>query len=447
MSRLFDTIASGDVAALETALSEGETKNLNAPNSTGEYPVHAAVKARGVKLVEVLCKAGANVNQPSDESGSMKGYTPAHYAARNGDVDMILLLAKFKADFNREANDHWKPVHCAAFAGKRLALLALLDNGAEVDARNQHGHTPLIYAANHGRVDDVRQLLARGASMITQDPNGDSLMHHVFHYQMSKLFEGGYDVPDVQLDVAVVLAINSVPIDLKNNDGNVCDFYLKDDIPSLMNLIRIIHHNSEKFRASKTEWNYMTLLSARVEHFLGMGLEMKHAMDLYETVRKVEQERNDAKKRRDEERPAGGCPVMRTKKKSPAAGGEAAAAPSAGGHPPIGDKLPDPNGPDPSGGQCPFFKKKEVAEPAAHSAPQPPAFAPPAPAAAPSLLANAFDGGHKKPSDAIPRPLQAVAPFSIEFIYENRTSVMLMVICFFCGVWFEQMMARVFRRV
>jgi hypothetical protein len=443
MSRIFEIIASGDVAALQAGLGDGETKNLNVSNASGEYPIHAAVKAKGVKLVEVLCKAGANVNQPSEESGSMKGYTPAHYAARSGDIDMILLLAKFKADFNREADDHWKPVHCAAFAGKRLALLALLDNGAEVDARNQHGHTPLIYAANHGRIDDVRQLLSRGASVITQDPNGDSLMHHVFHYQMSKLFEGGYDIPDVQLDVAVVLAINNVPIDVKNNDGNTYDFFLKDDIPSASSLVRVLAHNGEKFRASKTEWNYNTLLSARVEHFLGMGMEMKHAMDIYELVRKVDQERIDAKKRRDEERPAGGCPVMRGKKKPAAPAGEAPAS----GHPPIGDKLPDPNGPDPSGGQCPFFKKKEAPLPAV-AAPAPPAAAAAAPAKVSQAIAHAFDETSGKVFAQGAPPTPSVAPsLSLAFLFENRTQLMMMAICFFCGIWFEQMMARLFRRV
>lgn len=444
MSRLFDVIAGGDIAALQATLSDGETKALNSPNASGEYPIHSAVKAKGVKLVEVLCKAGANVNQPSDESGSMRGYTPAHYAARTGDVDMLLLLAKFKADFNREADDHWKPVHCAAFAGKRLALLALLDNGADVDAKNQHGHTPLVYAANHGRIDDVRQLLSRGASINTSDPNGDSLMHHVFHYQMSKLFEGGYDVPDVQLDVAVLLAINNVAVDAKNNDGNTYDFYVKDDIPSVSDLVRVLAHNGEKFRASKTEWNYNTLLSARVEHFIGMGLEMKHAMDMYELSHKVEKERVDAKKRRDEERPAGGCPVMRGKKKP--AGGAAAAPGASAGHPPIGDTPPDPNGPDPSGGQCPFFKKKEPVAAAAEPAPVAAAAAVPAPFAKLAEVIAPLTAKAPAGPAGPPAPPGAPIGLNLAFVMENSTQLMLMAICFFCGIWFEQMMARIFRR-
>lgn len=440
--KLPEAIESGKLDELRAALAE-HANSINHSDVNGEYPIHKAVKAKSVKMVEMLIEAGANINQASEETGSMRGYTAAHYAARNGDVDTILLLAKKKADFTREAGDHWQPVHCAAFSGKRLALLALLDNGANVNAKNQHGHTPLVYAVNHGRTGDVREILSRGASLEVADPNGDSLLHHCFHYQMSKLFEGEYEMPEVQLDVAVSLAIAGCAVDSKNNEGNTADFYLKDDIPSLLNVLKIIAHNAEKFRSSKTDWNYMTLVGAKPEHFLGIQLDMKHAMDLYEQIKKVEEERKSSKKRREEERPAGGCPVMRGKKKKP---NEAAEGPGAsGGHPSVEDaKKYDPNGPDPSGGQCPFFKK-----PAPTSVPEeaPPvraavATTPPANVSSPTLQSYTKD--MMTASGATPNTKSTVPEFGWVFLYENRTSVMLMLICFFMGMIFEQWCGRLF---
>ncbi|CUF10436.1 Hypothetical protein, putative [Bodo saltans] len=452
--KIVEAIESGKLDELKAALSE-HASSINHSDINGEYPIHKAVKAKSVKMVEMLIEAGANINQASEEVGSMRGYTAAHYAARNGDVDSILLLAKKKADFSREAADHWHPVHCAAFSGKRLALLALLDNGADVNAKNQHGHTPLVYAVNHGRTGDVRELISRGASLEVSDPNGDSLLHHCFHYQMSKLFEGEYEMPEVQLDVAVLLAIAGYGVDKKNNEGNTADFYLKDDIPSLMNVLKIVSHNSEKFRSSKTEWNYMTLVGAKPEHFLGIQLEMKHAMDLYEQFKKVEQERKDAKKRREEERPAGGCPVMRGKKKKPEAAGAAAEGSSAA-HPSADEmKNYDPNGPDPSGGQCPFFKKPATSAPAAETdrrRPTPVAASAPAAVVA-KPVAAALDsyaqGLAVQPVHQQQQQLKAVggAPeLTWAFVYENRTSVMMMLICFFGGMIFEQWCSRILGR-
>jgi hypothetical protein len=442
--KISEAIESGKLDELKAALSE-HASTINHSDINGEYPIHKAVKAKSVKMVEMLIDAGANINQASEEVGSMRGYTAAHYAARNGDVDSILLLAKKHADFSREAADHWHPVHCAAFSGKRLALLALLDNGADVNAKNQHGHTPIVYAVNHGRTGDVRELISRGASLEVSDPNGDSLLHHCFHYQMSKLFEGEYEMPEVQLDVAVLLAIAGYSVDKKNNEGNLADFYVKDDIPSLLNVLKIVAHNSEKFRSSKTEWNYMTLVGAKPEHFMGIQLEMKHAMDLYEQLKKVEQERKDAKKRREEERPAGGCPVMRGKKKKPEA---AAAEGSAAAHPSSEEmKNYDPNGPDPSGGQCPFFKKPATSAPT-ETVTAAPASAVTAAPAVPKPVAAALDNYSKGLAAQPVQQLKAAGAPELNwaFVYEHRTSVMMMLICFFGGMIFEQWCNRVLGR-
>lgn len=447
MSTIYEAIVSGKIDAVKSALVD-DAANINRAAPNGEYPLHAAVKAKSVKMVEMLIAAGANVNQASEETGSMRGYTAAHYAARNGDVDVILVLAKAKADFRREAHDHWQPIHCATFSGKRNAMIALLDNGADIHAKNQHGHTALVYAVNHGRTSDVRELLSRGATLTISDPNGDSMLHHCFHYQMSKLFEGEYDVPEVQLDVAVVIAIAGCPVDAKNNEGNTADFYLKDDVPAFSSVLKIISHNVEQFRASKTEWNYMTLLTAKPEHFMGMGMDMKHAMDLFENMKKTEKERQDAKKRREEERPEGGCPVMKGKKKK--AGADA--APS--GHPDVDVSKVDPNGPDPSGGQCPFFKKKAPAAPEIAVLPTPPAVVQPvaaressAPFKPPQLDSyTASLAGPPLQKPAAAGPVFVGSPFTWEFLFEHRTTVMMMLICFFCGMIFEQWSARLFGR-
>ena len=53
-------------------------------------------------------------------------------------------------------------------------VASLLDRGADVNARNSAGQTPLILAAQNGHILSMRVLLDRGADINAQDDRGDS---------------------------------------------------------------------------------------------------------------------------------------------------------------------------------------------------------------------------------------------------------------------------------
>jgi Ankyrin repeats (many copies) len=57
-------------------------------------------------------------------------------------------------------------LHSAAASGDTVQTTALLNQGAALDTRDEHGRTPLMLAVMQGRLDVVRLLLNRGA-----DPN------------------------------------------------------------------------------------------------------------------------------------------------------------------------------------------------------------------------------------------------------------------------------------
>ena len=483
MSALYEAVATNDLEAVKACLATPEGKaKLNQAGGEGDTPLIKAVRLRNNGILEALVAAGANVNLGSDEMGSTKGYTPLHFACREGDLDAINILVKAKADVNRQSADGWAPLHSAAFSGKRQAISLLIEKGAKLDVYTDQGVTPLVYVAAKGMVPSLREMLLKKPSFIVKDSQGDSLMHHVFQYQMQKMFEGEYDLPECQYDVGVVLAVAGAPLDDKNHEGKTAFEYLDEEMPAYHNVLRIVSHNAEKFQKSKTEWNYMTLKAARIELLVGMGLELKHAVDLAENCKLMEDQRQLELKRKEDERPAGGCPVMRGGRKKKAFSKDM--------------EIPK-DGSDPSNGQCPFFQKKkegskveEIDEekPAKASTPAKPGTGHgeatmvdtphgkmeiPADGSDPSKGQCPFfqmkakrEAQEKAAAAAAATTNTSTVPKSVELptsnspskqaqvvvtkehpptlfaiVYENRTFVMALVIAFFMGIWFEQLIA------
>lgn len=445
MSTLSEAVARNDADLVTQLLSGSGKAELNVAGANGETVLHTAIKAKNLAIAELLLKAGANVNQGSDERGTTRGYTACHFAARQGDVDAIELLAKFKADLNRGAADGWAPIHTACFAGKSAAMQKLLLLGADAEAKNEHGMTPIVFAANHGRAADVRFLVKHGANPNFVDTQGDTLLHHALHFRLQEMFEGEYDMPECQYDVVVALAIAGAPVDKANHQGKVACTFTNESIPALQDVLRILAHNRERLiAAGGTDLNYISLLHAPVQAFISMGVDAKHAKDLFESMQKCDQQRLADKKQRDESRPAGGCPVMKSKKNKGGATAENKGGAATPAHPPM-DLSDVPPGTDPSNGQCPFFQKKAQQE--AHSAATAPV---PTPAEAPQRSVAPLAELSNKAAPPLPSYLGATTPVKYHqaehvvpsltwaYVYENRTILLLMALSFFLGSWFEQ---------
>lgn len=96
------------------------------------------------------------------------GFTPLHYAAFFGQPEAAKLLIERGADLearstNREFALDAAPLHSAVAARERGTIEVLLDAGADVNAVQHGGFTPLLEAAQTGQADVVELLLERGA--------------------------------------------------------------------------------------------------------------------------------------------------------------------------------------------------------------------------------------------------------------------------------------------
>jgi ankyrin repeat protein len=108
-----------------------------------------------------------------------EGRTAAHIAAELGHGDVIIELARFGADLGATDSEGDSPLHGAAAVGHTDVIELLLQSGVQVDQPNllQHNSTPLHLACEARRVQAVRILLQRGASVAARGFGGRTAVH------------------------------------------------------------------------------------------------------------------------------------------------------------------------------------------------------------------------------------------------------------------------------
>jgi len=104
----------------------------------------------------------------------VKGSSPVALVTMMPDekIDIIEYLAKQGADLEARDNDGNSPMDTAAIHGKINIIKCLARCGAKVDARNNDGQTPLFIAALMGETKSIKCLASLGADLNAPDNNG-----------------------------------------------------------------------------------------------------------------------------------------------------------------------------------------------------------------------------------------------------------------------------------
>jgi ankyrin repeat protein len=150
-----------------------------------------------------------------------EGSTPLHTGARYGVVEVVGLLLEEGANVNARDEDTWTPLHRGAQYGHIGVVRLLLEKGANINVQTvRTRQTALHLATREGHVEVVRLLLDKGANVSAQKDHGSTLLHFATRFghidAVRVLLEKGANVDQTDDDGLTSLhtAANSGRVDV-----------------------------------------------------------------------------------------------------------------------------------------------------------------------------------------------------------------------------------------
>lgn len=141
---LFIAVQEGALRVADALIAWPGTK-VEWRNGKDESPLMIAALKGQKEIVRALIRRDADVNKT--------GWTPLHYAATGGHVEIILILLDENAYIDAASPNKTTPLMMAAMYGSTAAVRALIDAGADPTLRNELGLSAVEFAQRANRPD------------------------------------------------------------------------------------------------------------------------------------------------------------------------------------------------------------------------------------------------------------------------------------------------------
>ena len=211
--------------------------DIEARDNTGYSPLHFACRSGSLDTVKLLVRAGAGV-RAGDE-----GFTCLIHASRNGHTETVRYLVVVEgAQLDHVSDDYnHTALHGAADNYQADVVQVLIDAGADIEARDNTGCSPLLTSSNREFDCDVivKKLVEAGARVRAMNTKGQTCLHLAAYFGNISHVRYFVGLPEVDVnhvdtngrtalheaaqrgcaDVVQVLIDAGADIEVRDNDG------------------------------------------------------------------------------------------------------------------------------------------------------------------------------------------------------------------------------------
>jgi ankyrin repeat protein len=198
--RALERPESGQSDVVRLLLDHNADVRVGDNTDSGYTPLHFVASHGSLEVARILLERNAEVNSRNNH-----GSTPLLLASDRGNPDVARLLLDYNADVHVHNYLGHTPLQRAARRGHLQVARILLERNAEVNSRNHYGSTPLLLASEYGSPDVMQLLLDHNADVNVRDGDGDTPLHRA--------------VLRDQPEVARILLELKVEVNSRNDNG------------------------------------------------------------------------------------------------------------------------------------------------------------------------------------------------------------------------------------
>ena len=163
---LYLAMQRGDIEQIERHIRWGS--DMNRLNRDGFTPLQVAVMNGRTAIVRLLLRHGVEIDKPDKD-----GHTALYHAILGGQTIIADLLRKAGARMDATP---WLLDAARKGVRKRETIDYLVRHGADTEAHDENGDTPLLIAIRQGNHKLAKHLVNAGADVTVRDADGKTAL-------------------------------------------------------------------------------------------------------------------------------------------------------------------------------------------------------------------------------------------------------------------------------